>query len=185
MPVVEEAQGLLTEAEDDRNETYSEGSMETIGKGVVLMAALVAVVTAVGASFTWLHRHVSHETFIVLGLCLCGFMWSGVKAFSNNLGMTERIRARLGSMVFDLAILVAIVFFQNDPSVNYIVVGFGFAIPSVWILYQYDKMTHRQCPDCCASVKTQARVCRYCGHQFVESGKPKLYVVQKHKERSA
>jgi hypothetical protein len=154
--------------------------VETIGKALVLAAALVAVVTGVGAGFSWLHHHVSHETFVVWGFCLCAFMWKGVTAFSKQLGVNERIRASAGSIVFNLVIMGELLFWQNDATINYLVVGLGFGIPSVWVLYQFDKLTHKLCPECCETVKVGARICRYCRYEFAPASKPRLYVVRDH-----
>jgi hypothetical protein len=38
--------------------------------------------------------------------------------------------------------------------------------PLVWDLYEKDKASRKQCPDCCEEVKVGARVCRYCGYRW-------------------
>lgn len=150
--------------------------MGTVNKAIVLVTGLLAILTAVGGGFTWVHHHVSIFAWLMIGLAACSATWGTVGGFALGKVRDHGLRPFIAIYVSDLVISAAIVLLARNAFLAPLSVGLGFAIPSVGVLYWYDKLTHKKCPECSERVKAGASVCRYCHHEFKISGQV-LYVV--------
>jgi hypothetical protein len=137
----------------------------SLGRRLTLMATLIAVTAGFGRGLVWLSENVS--TLAVAG---CGFvLWCAVLflVIEGIQGLTWRGLGRviligiLGTAAAEEFVMWA----EPYPLAMYAFTAAG-AIPTLWLLDRQDKRAHKKCPDCCETVKAEARVCRYCRHKF-------------------
>lgn len=130
------------------------------------LAALTAVVVAVGAGLSWLEHHASYSTVMLVGVGLCVIAWGGMRTLWSELDLRSRLVVRLASLGCYVAIVAEANVFPKHLVIDYLILGMAVAVPVVWGLYEVDQALHKTCPDCAERVKLAARICRYCRHDF-------------------
>ena len=144
--------------------------MVSPGRTIGFLSALAAVIAAVGTGSGWINSHVSGDTvyFTGLGLLTLSIAVMGVLMNRRRLmgwAYAVRVAAIIAAMVVTGVVAGVVAFDSWEHITAYVYVALA-AIPLFWDAYQLDKEGHKQRPDCCESVKSGARVCRFCRHEF-------------------
>ena len=144
--------------------------MVSPGRTIGFLSALAAVIAAVGTGIGWINSHVSGDTIYFTGLGLLTLSIVAMGLLMNSRGLMGwrygvRVAAIIVAMVVTGVVATEIAFESWEHITAYVYVALA-AIPLFWDAYQLDKEAHKQCPDCCESVKSGASVCRYCRHKF-------------------
>jgi hypothetical protein len=141
-----------------------------MGRALGYLAALIAVIAGVGSALTWLADHAGSIAVVTCGSACLGLGVSALMARRDRLRRTKRTGLR---HVTALSVLLAV----NIPLTRFAehsgtAALYGYvalaATPIVGWAYLIDRERHKTCPDCCEAVKVMARVCRFCGYDFVD-----------------
>ena len=140
-------------------------------RAVTFLTRLIAVVAAVGTGLSWLNEHGSPEAVVfcggaLFGLPLCWIIFRKLdrQSFTDPVAFflllaTSAVVGIGGTLAAD----------AGDPVYLYAYAALG-ALPTFWVWDMVEKerheQKHKQCPDCCETVKAKARVCRFCGYEF-------------------
>jgi hypothetical protein len=140
------------------------------GRTIGFLSALAAVIAAVGIGIGWIHSHVSGDTVYFTGLALLTLSIAVMGLLMHHRRLmgrayAVRVAAIIAAMVVTGVVAGLVAFDSWEHITAYVYVAVA-AIPLFWDAYQHDKEAHKQCPDCCESVKSGARVCRFCRHVF-------------------
>jgi uncharacterized membrane protein YfcA len=155
-----------------------------VGKIIGFLAALIAVIAGVGSALGWLGKHVDSSAIVVSGLLV-----ATVTAMTFYDLVEQRPSGRPRWFVptsfgvaFGVGVLGAVAE-DIGRGALYVYVAL-VAAPGFWAAYKLDQQRYKECPDCCESVKANARVCRHCRYEFFRaSDRPKDATLAKATQR--
>lgn len=152
-----------------------------VGAVVALVTGIATIIGGIvsGWSTVW------HWGLPIAGLIPTGFylavgivlvFWSGPKHRWEPKVRWERGR-RVLSVLLPLGFIVAVGYLRGSTSEQVLrAVGGGAWIFSLLLIYwaavdlnRARRASLKQCPDCAETIKSAARVCRYCGHRFADA----------------
>jgi peptidoglycan/LPS O-acetylase OafA/YrhL len=145
------------------------GYDRVVARIVAFLASFIAVVAGVGQAVGWMTDHVSP---LVIAIGFFVVFWTPIAGFllvllgRNSEIIAEAVPYLKALAVLWIAAVLCLVLSSRGSSVGAYAVGVASAAPIIWLAYMVDKYSHRECPDCAERVKSQARVCRYCGYRF-------------------